>query len=141
MYVAETEVCSKCQTKDGADLYRLKGFVENQEYEKKPLPPEVSHLSRFLVQNHLFHNEESRTIVFVFVSFSQNINSQKCFSMLYYKIKRGMEKILFRTEVGFNRERGIKMEKLFIVIFSFASMTNYHFMLFFAVPELFKFAW
>lgn len=34
MYVAETEVCSKCQTKDGADLYRLKGFVENQEYEK-----------------------------------------------------------------------------------------------------------
>ncbi len=27
MYIAETEVCSKCQKKDGADLYRLKGFL------------------------------------------------------------------------------------------------------------------
>ena len=30
MYIAETEVCSKCQTKDGADLHRLKGFIEKQ---------------------------------------------------------------------------------------------------------------
>lgn len=28
MYIAETEVCSKCQIKDGADLYKLKGFLE-----------------------------------------------------------------------------------------------------------------
>lgn len=34
MYIADTEVCSKCQTKDGADLQRLKGFIENQEYEE-----------------------------------------------------------------------------------------------------------
>ena len=27
MYIAETEVCSACQQKDGADLYRLKGFL------------------------------------------------------------------------------------------------------------------
>ena len=33
MYIADTEVCSKCQTKDGADLYRLKGVIENQGYE------------------------------------------------------------------------------------------------------------
>lgn len=32
MYIADTEVCGKCQTKDGADLHRLKGFVENQGY-------------------------------------------------------------------------------------------------------------
>ena len=29
MYIADTEVCNKCQKKDGADLYRLKGFLEN----------------------------------------------------------------------------------------------------------------
>lgn len=34
MYIAETEVCSKCQTKDGADLYRLKGVIQNPEYEE-----------------------------------------------------------------------------------------------------------
>ncbi len=34
MYIADTEVCSKCQTKDGADLHRLKGFIQNPEYEK-----------------------------------------------------------------------------------------------------------
>ncbi len=33
MYIAETQVCDKCQAKDGADLYRLKGIVENQDYE------------------------------------------------------------------------------------------------------------
>lgn len=27
MYIAETEVCSKCLEKDGADLYKLKGFL------------------------------------------------------------------------------------------------------------------
>ena len=30
MYISETEVCGKCEKKDGADLYRLKGFIENQ---------------------------------------------------------------------------------------------------------------
>lgn len=28
MYIAETEVCSNCQQKDGAELYRLKGFLK-----------------------------------------------------------------------------------------------------------------
>lgn len=30
LYIADTEVCSGCQKKDGADLYKLKGFIENQ---------------------------------------------------------------------------------------------------------------
>lgn len=30
LYIADTEVCSRCQKKDGADLYKLKGFIENQ---------------------------------------------------------------------------------------------------------------
>lgn len=30
MYIAENEVCGKCQEKDGADLYRLKGFFEKE---------------------------------------------------------------------------------------------------------------
>lgn len=29
MYIAETDVCSKCQKKDGADLYKLKGFLND----------------------------------------------------------------------------------------------------------------
>lgn len=28
MYISETEVCGRCQKKDGADLYKLKGFLE-----------------------------------------------------------------------------------------------------------------
>lgn len=28
MYIAETEVCGRCQKKDGADLYKLKGFLQ-----------------------------------------------------------------------------------------------------------------
>lgn len=27
MYIAETEVCSSCQQKDGVDLFKLKGFL------------------------------------------------------------------------------------------------------------------
>lgn len=34
MYISDTEVCGKCEQKDGADLYRLKGFFENQEGEE-----------------------------------------------------------------------------------------------------------
>ncbi len=30
LYIADTEVCSNCQKKDGADLYKLKGFIQNQ---------------------------------------------------------------------------------------------------------------
>ena len=30
LYIAEAEVCGNCQRKDGADLYKLKGFIENQ---------------------------------------------------------------------------------------------------------------
>ena len=30
MYISDSEVCGKCETKDGADLYKLKGFfLEN----------------------------------------------------------------------------------------------------------------
>ncbi len=32
MYIAGTEVCEKCQSKDGADLHKLKGFIESQGY-------------------------------------------------------------------------------------------------------------
>lgn len=32
MYIAGTEVCGKCQSKDGADLHKLKGFIESQGY-------------------------------------------------------------------------------------------------------------
>lgn len=28
MYISNSEVCGKCQTKDGADLYKLKGFLD-----------------------------------------------------------------------------------------------------------------
>ena len=31
MYVSDTEVCQNCQRKDGADLYKLKGFL-SQNY-------------------------------------------------------------------------------------------------------------
>ena len=30
LYISDTIVCNACQTKDGADLYKLKGFIENQ---------------------------------------------------------------------------------------------------------------
>ena len=30
MYISDTEVCGKCQQKDGADLYKLKGFLERE---------------------------------------------------------------------------------------------------------------
>ncbi len=30
LYIADTEVCGGCQKKDGVDLYKLKGFIENQ---------------------------------------------------------------------------------------------------------------
>ena len=33
MYIAENEVCEKCQAKDGADLHRLKGIIQNPGYE------------------------------------------------------------------------------------------------------------
>jgi len=28
LYIADSEVCSNCQKKDGADIYKLKGFIE-----------------------------------------------------------------------------------------------------------------
>ena len=33
MYISGEEVCGKCRTKDGADLYRLKGILKDQEGE------------------------------------------------------------------------------------------------------------
>ncbi len=30
LYIADTEVCSNCLKKDGADLYKLKGFIETK---------------------------------------------------------------------------------------------------------------
>lgn len=56
MYISETEVCGKCQTKDGADLYKLKGFIENQIFGEEITQKELSeatgitskNLSRFL---------------------------------------------------------------------------------------------
>ena len=30
MYVSDTEVCGRCQQKDGADLYKLKGYFEKE---------------------------------------------------------------------------------------------------------------
>lgn len=30
MYIAENEVCGKCQERDGAELHRLKGFFEKE---------------------------------------------------------------------------------------------------------------
>ena len=30
MYVSEMSVCGKCQQKDGADIYKLKGFFEKE---------------------------------------------------------------------------------------------------------------
>ena len=30
MYVSDTEVCGRCQQKDGADLYKLKGYFERE---------------------------------------------------------------------------------------------------------------
>ncbi len=33
MYIADTEVCGQCQKKDGVDLQKLKGFIENQGNE------------------------------------------------------------------------------------------------------------
>lgn len=29
MYISENEVCVKCQKRDGADLYKLKDYIEN----------------------------------------------------------------------------------------------------------------
>lgn len=56
MYISETEVCGKCQTRDGADLYKLKGFIENQIFGEEITQNELSkatgitekNLSRFL---------------------------------------------------------------------------------------------
>ena len=56
MYISETEVCGKCQRKDGSDIYRLKGFFENQNMEEGMTQGELSiatgitnkNLSRFL---------------------------------------------------------------------------------------------
>lgn len=28
MYISDTEVCGKCEKKDGADIYKLRGFLE-----------------------------------------------------------------------------------------------------------------
>ena len=55
MYISETEVCGKCQKKDGAELYRLKGFL-NQGIGEDLTQGELSiatgisnkNLSRFL---------------------------------------------------------------------------------------------
>lgn len=55
MYVSDTEVCDRCQKKDGADLYKLKGFLENEEgaiFSKTELAAATGisnkNLSRFL---------------------------------------------------------------------------------------------
>ena len=55
MYISETDVCGKCAKKDGADLYRLKGFI-NQGIEDELSQGEIAiatgisnrNLSRFL---------------------------------------------------------------------------------------------
>lgn len=33
MYIAETEVCGNCLQRDGAEIYRLKGFLEQETGE------------------------------------------------------------------------------------------------------------
>lgn len=33
MYIAQTQVCGACLSKDGAEMQRLKGFIENQGTE------------------------------------------------------------------------------------------------------------
>ena len=56
MYISENEVCEKCQKKDGADLYRLKGFFATQELGGEISQGEIAiatgistkNLSRFL---------------------------------------------------------------------------------------------
>lgn len=54
MYISEEEVCGKCQKKDGADLYKLKGFLEKGYGEvtqnELAIATGISHknLSRFL---------------------------------------------------------------------------------------------
>jgi len=55
MYIAETEVCGKCQKRDGADMYKLRDFL-NEGYEEEITQTELSvatgisnkNLSRFL---------------------------------------------------------------------------------------------
>ena len=56
MYISENDVCEKCQKKDGADLYRLKGFFATQEMGGEISQGEIAiatgisskNLSRFL---------------------------------------------------------------------------------------------
>lgn len=41
MYISDAEVCGKCQTKDGADIYKLRGFLE-QGYGEELTQGEIS---------------------------------------------------------------------------------------------------
>jgi len=56
MFISDSQVCGRCQTKDNADLYRLKGFIENQGIGEEIAQGELSiatgitnkNLARFL---------------------------------------------------------------------------------------------
>lgn len=56
MYISDTEVCGNCQKKDGAEIYRLKGFFENEIQAENLTQGEIAiatgitnkNLSRFL---------------------------------------------------------------------------------------------
>lgn len=55
MYISDTEVCGKCEKKDGADIFKLRGFL-NGGYEEDLTQGEIAvatgisskNLSRFL---------------------------------------------------------------------------------------------
>lgn len=69
MYISDSEVCGKCQTKDGADLYKLKGFflengLTNLTQRELAIQTGISdkNLSRFLSQDEfkgMFVNENA----------------------------------------------------------------------------------
>lgn len=56
MFISNNDVCDRCKNKDNADLFRLKGFMENQNIGEEIAQGELSiatgitnkNLSRFL---------------------------------------------------------------------------------------------
>lgn len=51
LYISNTEVCSSCQRKDGADLYKLKGFIENQGVDEPLTQGELAMATGILNKN------------------------------------------------------------------------------------------